>query len=113
MLYRLCQKADESIDHVVSGCSKFAQMEYKSRHDKLDEIVHWKLAGNFNFEAADKWYEHEPESENYTLLVGSLGSIPKQFCIRLKETGITAEIGQIQKTVSLGTARILRRVLKI
>ena len=54
MLYRLCQKADESIDHVVSGCSKFAQMEYKSRHDKLDEIVHWKLAGNFNFEAADK-----------------------------------------------------------
>ena len=29
------------------------------------------------------------------LVVGSLGVIPKQFGNRLKETGITAEIGQI------------------
>ena len=27
------------------------------------------------------------------LVAGSLGAIPKQFCNRLKETGITAEIG--------------------
>ena len=27
-----------------------------------------------------------------------VGSIPKQFGNRLKETGITAEIGQVQKT---------------
>ena len=31
------------------------------------------------------------------LVVGSLGAIPKQFGNRLKETGITAEIGQVQK----------------
>ena len=42
------------------------------------------------------------------LVVGSLGAIPKQFGNRLKETGITAEIGQVQKIVLLGTARILR-----
>ena len=47
------------------------------------------------------------------LVVGSLGAIPKQFGNRLKETGITAEIGQVQKTVLLGLARILRKVLKI
>ena len=29
------KKADESIDHVVSGCSKLAQKEYKRRHDNL------------------------------------------------------------------------------
>ena len=29
------------------------------------------------------------------LVVGSLGVIPKQFGNRLKETGITAEIGQV------------------
>ena len=47
------------------------------------------------------------------LVVGSLNAIPKQFGNRLKETGITAEIGQVQKIVSLGTAKILRKVLKI
>ena len=61
-LCRLCKKADESIDHVVSGCSKLAQKGYKRRHDNLAEIVPWKLARKCNFEAGDKWYEHEPES---------------------------------------------------
>ena len=61
-LCRMCGKVDESIDHIVSGCSKLAQKEYKRRHDNLRKIVHWKLAGKCNFEAGDKWYEHEPES---------------------------------------------------
>ena len=60
-LCRLCKKADESIDHVVSGCSKLAQKEYKRRHDNLGKIAHWKLARKCNFEAGDKWYEHEAE----------------------------------------------------
>ena len=41
-LCRLCKKADESIDHVVSGCSKLAQKEYKTSNN-LGKIVHWKL----------------------------------------------------------------------
>ena len=47
------------------------------------------------------------------LVVGFLGAIPTEFGNRLKETGITAEIGQVQKAVLLGTARILRKVLEI
>ena len=47
-----------------------------------------------------------------SLVVGSLNAIPKQFGNRLKETGMTAETGQVQKTVLLGTARILRKVLE-
>ena len=46
-------------------------------------------------------------------VVGSLGAILKQFGNRLKQIGITAGTTQIQKTVLLGTARILRKVLKI
>ena len=47
------------------------------------------------------------------LVVGSLGSIPKQFGNRLKQIGITAGTRQVQKTVLLGTARILRKVLEV
>ena len=67
-LCRLCKKADESIDH---GCCKITQ-EYKRRHDKLGKIVNWKLARKGNFEAGDKWKEHQPESvlenEDYKIL---------------------------------------------
>ena len=48
------RKLIESIDHVVSGCSKLAQKEFKRRYDNLGEIVHWKLARKCNFEAGDK-----------------------------------------------------------
>ena len=37
-LCRLCKKVDESIDPIVSGCSKLAQREYKRRHDNLDTL---------------------------------------------------------------------------
>ena len=57
----MSRKADGSIDHIVSGCSKLAQNEYKRRHDNLEKMVHWKLARKCNFEGGDKWYEDEPE----------------------------------------------------
>ena len=190
-LCRVCREVDErKVDHIVCSCSKLAQKEYKRRHDNLVKIVHWKLARRCNFEAGDKWYEHEPESvlenEDYKILwdfsiqtdhviearrphlvvvdkkersckiidfavcgdsrieekekdktekyqdlgrglqkiwnvkvkiiplvVGSLGAIPKQFGNRLKQIGITVGTGQVQKTVLLGMARILRKVLEI
>ena len=34
----MCRKLDESIDHIISGCSKLAQKEYKRRHDNLGKI---------------------------------------------------------------------------
>ena len=47
------------------------------------------------------------------LVVGSLGAIPKQFGNRLKQTGITIGIAQVEKIVLLGTARILSKVFEI
>ena len=47
------------------------------------------------------------------LVVGSLGAIPKQFGNRLKQSCITAGTAQVQKTVLLGMAAILRKVLEI
>ena len=188
----MCRKVDESIDHIVSGCSKLAQKKYKRSHDNLGKIVHRKLVRKCNFEAGDKCYEREPESvlenEDYKILwdfsiqadhvieaqrpdlvvvakkersckiidfavpgdsrieekekgkdklekyqdlgrdlqkiwnvkvkviplvVGSLGAIPKQFGNKLKQIGIAVGTAQVQKTVLLGTARKLRKVLEI
>ena len=58
----MSRKVHEIIDHIVSACSKLAQKEYKKRYDNLGKIVHWQLARKYDFEAGDKWYEHEPES---------------------------------------------------
>ena len=46
------------------------------------------------------------------LVVGSLGTIPKQFGNRLKQIGVTAGTAQVPKTVLLGTARILKKVIE-
>ena len=71
-LCKVYRKVDESIDHVVSGCSKLAQKKYKRSYDNLGKIVHWKIARKCNFEAGEKWYEHEPgsvlEDEDYEIL---------------------------------------------
>ena len=34
-LYTMYRKVDEIIDHIVSGCSKLPQKEYKRRHDNV------------------------------------------------------------------------------
>ena len=47
------------------------------------------------------------------LVVDSLGAIPKQFSKTLKQIGITAGTVQFRKTVLLGMARILGKILDI
>ena len=47
------------------------------------------------------------------LVVGSLNAILKRFGNRLKQIGTTVGTAQVEKTVSLGMARILRKVLEI
>ena len=71
-LCKMCRKVDESIDHIVSGCSKLTQKEYNRTHDNPGKKVHWKFARKCNFEAGDKWDEHKQESvlenEDYKIL---------------------------------------------
>ena len=59
---RLCGQKGETVNHIISECTKLAQREYKRRHDKVGKIVHWKLCKKYNLERKEKWYEHEPES---------------------------------------------------
>jgi len=71
-LCRLCGEKEETVDHLVSSCSKIAQTDYKGRHDKVAANLHWSLCKQFGFERSQKWYEHRAEkvleNDNHKLL---------------------------------------------
>ena len=59
---RLCGEREETVSHIVAECEKLAQREYKMwRHDKVGQVIHWKLCQKFNTPCKDKWYDHDPE----------------------------------------------------
>ena len=64
----MCGDRDETINHILSECSKLAQREYKTRHDWVGKVIHWELCKKLNFDHTTKWYMHKPESvlENET-----------------------------------------------
>ena len=59
---------DETINRIISECSKLAQKEYKARYDRVGKVIHWELCQKLKFDDTNKWYTHNPESvlENET-----------------------------------------------
>ena len=60
-LCRLCRSHNETTDHILNGCPKLSQTEYKARHDKVSAAVHWSLCKEYGFDHSSKWYEHRAE----------------------------------------------------
>ena len=59
---RVCGDAEETVAHIISECTKLAQVEYKAiRHDNVAKVIHWKLCEKWGFQRGDKWYTHHPE----------------------------------------------------
>ena len=90
----------EIIDFTVPGDSRTEEKE-------KDEVEKYQDLGR---ELQKIW---NVKVKIISLVVGSLVAIPKQFGYRLKQIGITVRTAQVQKTVLLGKARILRKVLEI
>ena len=69
---RLCGDRDETINHIISECSKFAQKEHKTWHDWVGKVIHWEMCRKFKFDHTNKWYMHSPvpvlENNTYGLL---------------------------------------------
>ena len=49
------------MQHIVSGCEKLAQKEYKRRHDNVAKKINWDLCKRHDLEHHEKWYDHIPE----------------------------------------------------
>ena len=94
------ERSCKIIDFVVAGDSRI-------KEEEKDKIEKYQYLGR---DLQKIW---NVKVRIIPLVVGSLGAIPKQFGNRLKQIGITVGTRQVQKTVLLGTARILRKVLEI
>ena len=60
-LCRMCGGKGESVGHLISGCKKLVQTEYKRRYDNVARIVHGTLCGKCGLERAAHWYDHAPK----------------------------------------------------
>ena len=58
----MCKTMDDSINRIVSECSKLAQKEYKRGHDWVRKKIHWEVCRREGFAVNEKWYEHVPET---------------------------------------------------
>ena len=61
-LCRLCGKAQESVQHIVSSCGELAKKQYLIRHDKMGARIHWELCRKYGIKCEDKWFNHVPSS---------------------------------------------------
>ena len=68
----LCGDRDETINHIISKCSKLAQKEYKTRRDCVGKVIHLELCKKLKFDHTNKWYMYNPvfvqRNETQTLL---------------------------------------------
>lgn len=58
---RMCSSKEETISHILSGCTTLAATEYTYRHNKIASYIHWLMCKELGTEVQDKWYDHEPQ----------------------------------------------------
>ena len=59
---RLCGDKDETINHIISECSKLAQKEYKTIQDLVGKVILWEMCKKSKFDYTNKWYMPNPAS---------------------------------------------------
>jgi predicted alpha/beta-fold hydrolase len=59
--YRMCQKAEKHIKHIIMGCIKIAPSEHSNRHNKVAGFNHWMICKYMGLQVTDKYYEHMPK----------------------------------------------------
>ena len=108
--YKILRDFSIQTDHVIEAWRPDLFVVDQERSCK---IIDFAAPGDSRIEQKETDKKWNVKVKIILLAVGSLGVTPKQFGNRLKQIGITAGTTQVQKTVLLGTARILRQVLEI
>jgi hypothetical protein len=60
---RLCQQFDETVEHIASTCLILAKEQYKKRHDRACDQLHFNICMAIGVKLDNKhWYGQEPKS---------------------------------------------------
>ena len=56
---RMCGKGQESVAHVLAGCSSIAKTKYLERHDSVLRILFFEILSKYNLLPREEqaWYE--------------------------------------------------------
>ena len=61
LLCRICFEHEETIQHVLAGCSVLAKTSYIQHHNMVARVVHWHLCKSFSIPLyANSWFSHQP-----------------------------------------------------
>ena len=56
----------ETINRIISECSKLALKEYKTRRDWVGKVIYWDKCKKFKFDHTNQWYHWASVLENDT-----------------------------------------------
>ena len=88
---------DETINHIISKCSKLAQKEYKTWHHWVIKMIHWEMCKKFKFEhtkemvyaqpstSPRKWHTQTPMGLWHTNRSPNLGQKTRSYSNQQKE----------------------------
>ena len=52
---RLCDDRDETVNHIISKCSKLTKKKSETRYNWLRKVIHWELCKKLKFDYTTKW----------------------------------------------------------
>ena len=55
---RWCAEKDETVEHLLTGCSTLAKGEYSS-HNQVATVIHWRLCKKYGIQVHPTCYRHE------------------------------------------------------
>ena len=61
LVCRLCKVKDETVSHIISGCTMLADTKYTTRYERVCTYVHWCLLNELGVKTCDEWYKHIPK----------------------------------------------------
>ena len=75
---RMCNKAPESVPHVLSGCSVLAQNKYLARHNNALKVLYFELLRDLQLvESLPAWYSPiKPKPEYVSEDIQALWELP-------------------------------------
>ena len=47
---KLCRDKDETVNNIISECSKLVWKDYKTNHDWVGKVIHWELCNGPKFD---------------------------------------------------------------